>query len=130
VTTLADGNHEMTFMQPIVAGGVMGWGVFNRAYGPDPEDQNKEDWQIRYTVESIPLGDGDFNRRLVRQILDEESEVQEQEVVIEGLRSGLQNPPGFSVIEVGDVWVVNVHTVGPHENSTGKGAEFHVRMRN
>lgn len=130
VTTLGDGNHEMTFMQPVEVGTGLGWGVFDESFGATPEEQNKPDWQIRYTVKNVPLDGGGFDRRLVRQVLDEESIVQGEEVVMEGLRSGAESPPGFSVVQVGDMWEITVTTVGHSQNNQGQGANFHVHMRN
>ena len=117
VTTLGDGNHEKTFMQRIVVGAGLGWGVFDESFGTIPEEQNKPDWQIRYTVRNVPLDGGGFDRRLVRQILDEESVVQDEEVVMRGLRTGLESPPGFSAVKVGDMWEVTITTDGHSQNN-------------
>lgn len=129
VTTLADGNHELEFQHPVEVGGSLSWGVFDPKYGPDPADQNKEGWQIQYTVESLQQG-GETNRRLVRRILDETSEVQEQRVIIDGLLDGASATPGFSVVQVGDMWVVRITTVGACQSGGAQGVQFHVNLRN
>lgn len=130
VDTLGDGNHQLTFMQRIEVGGSLEWGVFDESLGVTPEEQNKPGWQVRYTVVSVPLGGGEFDRRLVRQVLDEAVVVQSQRTVIEGLRDGADTPRGFSMTKSGDMWEISVATVGHHQNEQGQGTIFHVHMRN
>ncbi len=129
VAALPDGNDQLTFMHPIEIAGVLGWGVFDTQLGTTEAEQNRADWQLRYTVESIVEG-GEVTRRLVRQIIDELDAIQDSEVIIEGLRAGTDNPRGFSVTRAGDMWNIAVSLVGTTPGSTGKGVEFHVKTRN
>lgn len=129
ISTLPDGNHEITYMQPIEVAGAPAWGVYDPSYGPDPESCNKPDWKVRYTVQNVPGEGGALVRGLVRAILDETGLVQEQDIVVVGLESGTATPPGFTMIQSGDVWEITISTVGRTTNGKGRGAVFHVKNR-
>lgn len=128
VTTLADGNHSLTFMMPISVGGVNTWGVYDRSLGSTEDEQNKEDWSLRFTVEEYVI-DGEESHGLVRQILDDAGDIQKEELVIQGVHSGGATP-GFSVVQTGDLWEVQINQVGHGEDSTGQGTSFYVLVRN
>jgi type II secretory pathway component PulJ len=130
VTVLPDGNHELRLMQPIDVAGVAEWGVFDRTLGPDAASQNQAGWWIRYTVRDDPGGGAAAEKQLVRQIVDENLVVQRERVLAQGLRDGDDVPPGFSVVQQGDVWEVSFSTEGETEGTTGIREVFHVRARN
>jgi len=130
VETLGDLNHQVTFMLPILVGGALAWGVYDQAYGADEELRTKEDWSVRYTSRMVTMGPGPQVRALVRQILDDEGEVFEEEVLVPELRGGDENPPGFTMIKSGDLWEITITTVGRVAATPGARAAFHVRTRN
>lgn len=130
VTVLADNNHEVTLQQPIDVGGAMVWGVYDRDLGPTAAEWSRQDWFVRYTVRSVVGPTGAQVRQLVRRILDDGLAVQREEVLVEGLRSGNDVPPGFRIVQVGDVWEITLTTDGENANSSGQLSEFHVRPRN
>ena len=130
ITPLEGGNHQLEFMLPIEAGGAPEWGVYDFSLGPDEEARNKANWKVRYTVAAAGAGPDPLERRLVRQLVDEAGVVQREEVVAKGLRSGEVDPPGFSVGQEGDMWVVTLTTVGHVSDGDGRGTVFHVRPRN
>lgn len=129
VATLADGNHQLEFKVPIEVGSSLTWGVYDKRLGTTYADQNKIDWKYRYTVRNSVVA-GVVNKQLLRQIIDTNSEVHEEQVIAEGLHSGTQNPPGFRVVKSGDMWAVTVSTAGKSAESPGIKAEFHVQARN
>lgn len=129
IVVLADGNHQVTLQQPLVIAGAMSWGAHDPSWGPTEADQNQVGWQVRYMVAQAPVN-GVNQRQLWRQVLDGAGALQEQDMVISGLRSGLVDPPGFQVAQIGDVWEIQVTTEGYRDDSEGRGAEFHVRIRN
>jgi hypothetical protein len=130
VTVLADNNHEVTLQQPIDVAGAMVWGVFDRTLGPTDAEWSRQDWFVRYTVRSVVGPTGAQMRQLVRRILDDGFVVQREEVLVEDLRSGNDVPPGFQMVQAGDVWEITLTTEGESANSSGKLSEFHVRPRN
>ncbi|MCK6448511.1 MAG: prepilin-type N-terminal cleavage/methylation domain-containing protein [Planctomycetes bacterium] len=129
VATLADGNHSLTFMQPIQVGGNQDWGVYDKSLGDDEDEQNRPDWQIRYTVVSANVGN-DTERRLVRQILDDDGDVQKQTVLATRLNDGVGAAPGFQATKSGDVWVLTLSTAAIEGTSEASSEVFHVRTRN
>jgi type II secretory pathway pseudopilin PulG len=129
VTLLPDGNNQVQFMIPLVAGGVVTWGVHDRMLGNDQASQDRQGWCFRYTVRSVVSG-GVTTRQLVRQILDTTMTVQREKVLATGLRSGTQTPPGFRVAKTGAVWEITLTTEALVENKTQLGGVFHVRTRN
>lgn len=129
VVVLPDANDQVTFMHPVVNAGVLGWGVFDSSFGTTEAEQNRVDWKLRYTVDSVVEG-GVTNRRLVRQVLDDLDAIQSSEVLLEGLADGLGNPRGFSVARAGDMWEVQVTLAGATEGGHGGGSDFHVKTRN
>lgn len=129
VTTLADGNHELSFMVPITQGGTNTWGVYDPSWGPDEDDQNRENWQIRYTVGSWTVN-GTPTRSLIRQVIDEAGDVQEKELVASGLKKGTTQPPGFSVLAAGDMWEIQINKENHAGEASGEGVSFYVRTRN
>jgi type II secretory pathway pseudopilin PulG len=129
VTALADGNHELSFMVPVVFEGTATWGVYDRSYGQTADEQNKVGWQIRYTVAEVEVN-GVGERQLVRQVLDDLDVVQEQETILRGLREGGGASPGLRVTQAGEMWEIEINTVGYKGDSQGERADFHVRTRN
>lgn len=130
VTVLADGNHQLNFMVPIDDGAGPDWGVYDTSLGLDTASQNRVDWRFQYTVQVRPLGGGALDRTLVRQIIDDTGVVQREEVLVGGLRSGTDNPPGFSITQAGDLWEVTVSTKRTDGNQGGRRVVFHVHTRN
>lgn len=130
VTTLGDNNHQVQLQQPIEIAGVLGWGVYDRNLGPLEADWSRADWFVRYTVRNVVGPTGAQVRQLVRRVLDDGLVVRREEVLIEGLRDGNDVPPGFRMVQVGDVWEITLATDGVNANSSGKLSEFHVRPRN
>ncbi len=88
-----------------------------------------ENWTVRYTVVSEIVG-GALDRSLVRQVLDEVGTIQDAETVASGLRSGEEDPPGFQIIQNGNVWVVTLSLEGSMNGGSLRGTEFHVSTRN
>ena len=130
VETLADNNHRVTFMLPIEVGGNMTWGVWDPALGADPVSQTKENWNVRYTVVTVPDGSGGTTRRLMRQILDLGGLVQLEKPIADGLRSGNDDPPGFRVVKPGIMWQLSVSTIGEEASDKAKTATFDIWPRN
>ncbi len=130
IVVLPDGNHQVTFQQPLILAGALTWGAYDATWGPNEVDKNQPDWWIRYTVQDFIGEDGDAQKRLVRQVLDVADIVQEQDTVATNLRSGAGANPGFQVTQTGDVWVIQMYTEGQIEGSLGEGAAFNVRIRN
>lgn len=129
IATLADGNHQVRFMLPIDLGGTAAWGVDDPVVGGDPVAQNKENWSVRYTVRDVSI-DGKTVKRLLRQVLDAALNVQYEKVIVDGLRRGNVDPPGFKVVKTGDVWEITLSTEGREEGKSGIRAVFHVQTRN
>jgi len=130
VNTLGDGNHEVTLAQPIFVGGNLGWGVYDPLAGATEAERNLDGWRIRYTVDTQPVVPAGVTRRLVRQVLDDLGTVQDQDVLVDGLRAGGDDPPGFTVVRTGDVWEVSLTTEEYDDSQRGRGVRFHVRIRN
>lgn len=130
IVVLADGNHQVTFQHPLILGGALGWGAYDTSWGPSDDDKNQPGWWIRYTVQTIVNADGDAERCLVREVLDEAFDVQEQDTVATDLRAGNGANPGFQVNQTGDVWAIEMYMEGLLEGSLGAGAMFNVRIRN
>lgn len=130
IQTLADGNHQIRFMMPIVVGEVTSWGVHDRTLGSDPASQSVPGWSVRYTVRDQATGNGTAVKQLVRQILDAALVVRKETVLATGLRSGAVNPPGFRVVRNGAIWEVTLTTEGLVSEKTMLGGVFHVRTRN
>jgi len=128
ITTLADGNHEVSFRQPIEVGGAAVWGVFDMTLGATEDERNRVDWRLRYTVTSAVEG-GQTVRQLVRQIVDDQDNVVLQRAVSYGLAAGDGTAPGFRLTRAGDVWRVELGTVQHGSNSYRK-EDFHVGIRN
>ncbi len=116
VTPMADWNHQLDLQLPIDVAGVAAWGVDGEA-----------GWSVRYTVRTL-VGPP-VNRQLVRQVLNAAGVVQSEEIVAEGLASGVEDPPGFQVTQVGEVWEV-VLTTDSQGIRQGRRTLFHVRPRN
>jgi hypothetical protein len=133
VQALPDGNSQLTFQMPIEIGGVLGWGVEDRRLGLDAADQVREDWSIRYTVESeagLDVAGLDLtSRRLVRQVLNEQGEVVRSDTVGDQLRSGAEKP-GFHVERVGDVWELRIATQSVDHDTPSLDTVIHVVTRN
>ena len=130
VVALPDGNHRLRFMLPIDVGGALGWGVYDKTLGPDAPSQNRANWSVQYTVRDVPNGNGTVVKQLLRQLLDDTQSVQKETVIAEGLHSGTDVHPGFTVVKTGDVWAVTLSTEGHVEGKAGIRAVFHVQTRN
>lgn len=127
VVVLADGNHELTFQVPVTVAGVAEFGVYDRRLGADEAAWNRADWSLRYTV--VPGNDG--TRLFVRQVLDELDVVQRQTTLSSDLRAGNVNPPGFQVVDQGDVWEVVIATESASAiGGEAGGMKLHVRTQN
>jgi len=130
VTQLADGNTQLSCMHRIEVAGVPAWGVFDASLGDTVEDQNREDWQIRFTVEEVPAIGGGAERALVRQLIDADGTIQTTKVLARGLRDGAADPPGFAAAKVGEMWVIQITEEGRTNDQAGKRTNFHVKTRN
>lgn len=128
VTETLDGNHEVTFLHPVTVAGDPVWGVRDKRLGPTAAEQNKLDWQLRYTVRDEQLGAGQSERHLLRQVLDDAGVVQLEDRLLRDLTDG-PTPPGFTIVQNGDVWEITLTTAG---EGVGDGREsvFQVRPRN
>ncbi len=138
VTEGQTGHSQIDFQMPISSAGSLTWGVYDKRLGQESEDQNRVGWSVRYIVEEdagafgleSPAGEFGAGRRLVRQLLDDEDEVQLSESVVEGLNSGYGAHPGFAVSAAGDMWTVTINLAGQEENTNGNQVEFDVWMHN
>lgn len=126
VTTLGDGNHELTFQVPIEVAGVPGWGAFERRLGPAEVLQNLVGGAVRYTVDIAP---NNGTRRLVRVVMDGTGAVRRRDVLAQNLAPGGGNAPGFEVTRIGDVWRVRI-TQQRDNGGAARTEEFDVRTRN
>lgn len=124
VTTLPDGNSRLVFQNPITVEGNPTWGVRDTSLGSTPAEWNHEGWSLCYTVDTQG-----GTRRLVRQVLDDQGAVQRETVLMEGLASGTANPPGFSVVSLGEIWELTLG-MEAEGNAQGEGIVFHVKPRN
>jgi type II secretory pathway component PulJ len=129
ITTLPDGNHELTFQQPITVGTNLVWGVHERKLSTDPLQQTQQNWSVRYTVVSVLLAGG-WERTLVRQILDTGGNVRFQENLMEDLKSGAAAPEGFRMVRVGSLWEITMTQNSSTATGVGEGVEFHVQTQN
>jgi len=129
INTLPDGNHQATFMLPIEVAGNMAWGVYDKSLGTTAATQNRENWNIRYTVYSVIEGSGAI-LILSRQILDDAMVLQQEDVVAKHLRKGTDIPPGFRVVKNGEMWEIQLSTIGEEACDQGRKVELHVRTRN
>lgn len=125
VTTLADGNHELTFRQPMLLDGELTWGVETAVRGRSVQTFAMQDWSLRYTVQQA----ADGGKALVRQVLDDEGELYEQETVVASLLDE-RGQQGFSVEKAGDIWRVAFTAVDEAGDDSGKETVIHVRIRN
>lgn len=128
VTTLADGNHELSLMVPIQNEGVNGWGVYDTALGTTEAERNRENWLVRYTVLPAVI-DGQTVHQLVRRVLDDQGDVQLETVIADGLRSG-GGTPGFQVLQAGVMWEIRIAREAEHASGSGDVEVFHVQARN
>ena len=124
ITVLADQNHEVTFQLPILVLGAAAWGVPGTDL-PGTQTPDAANWSLRYTVAAV-VENGQQNRRLIRQVLDETQTIRSQEVVADWLRAGNDTWPGFNVVQTGDVWDITLSMT----DTTGGRAELHVATRN
>jgi len=129
VVTGAGVNDSITFQMPITVAGVKEWGAKEESLSSIPEEQSVAGWSIRYVVFDLPWNGG-VRSSLVRQVLDDLDVVRVQDSVVDGLRSGVLNPKGFSVEQVGVMWEVTLTTMGNADNSEGRSTVFHVKTRN
>jgi hypothetical protein len=111
---------ELSFLQRIENGATAGFGVMHLGVP-------HADWSRVYAVEE-PATDGD-ERRLVCRIVDDEGVTQRSTVVARGLRPADVEPPGFRVVQAGDLWEITLATEG-QGNQDGIEEVFHVRARN
>lgn len=130
LTSPAGQNGTLVLRVPIEVGGVVAWGVHERALGPTPAEQDRVGWSVRYRVVDVPLGNGAFDRELRREVLDAGGAVRADDTLMRNLRSGAADPVGFRVAAVGDVWEITLSTVGALAGRAGMRQVFHVRSRN
>lgn len=130
IVVLGNGYPQVTFQQPLIVNGALLWGAYNPLWGSDADDRNKADWWIRYTVVNTAAAGEDGNMTLMRQVLDENDDLIEQDEVVSHLSSSFAANPGFSVVATGDVWEIQVNTEGYGEGDGGNGGTYNVRMRN
>ncbi len=130
ITTVSGQNSQLTLRVPIQIGGAITWGVHERALGATAALQDRAGWSVRYLVQNTPLGNGNFDRELRRQVLDDTNVVRDEQTVMHGLRAGADVPPGFRVAQTGDVWEVTLSTEGAIAGRAGMRTLFHVRSRN
>lgn len=123
------GSHELTFMVPILVGGAESWGVYDRTLGSSEDDWNKENWQVRYTVQQSVVEE-QLQLNLVRQVIDAAGAVQSEKTVVEHLAHGENEPAGFHVEKVGDMWVVTCTAYGSATSKQASSTTFHIRTRN
>lgn len=126
VETLPDGNDQVTFMHRIEVGGALQWGIFDASLGDTPDTQNMPGWRIRYTVESL----AGQTRNLVRQVIDDAGVVVSESVVLENLREGTGDRPGFKVTAAGSMWEIRIAQEGADGHHGVQEMLFHVRTRN
>ena len=129
VTALPDGNDTLRFMVPMQDDTALGWGVHERTLGGDEAQPDRTGWSLRYTVEIAGTGK-QATRRLVRQVLDASQAVQRQQVVIERLRAGTDDPPGFTVRRRGALWEITLAADARRGRDRVIHEVFHVRARN
>ena len=122
--TQSDASTLLRFQQPVEDAGGLTWGVYDPAIGSTEADHNRVGWFLRYLVRTHS-----GVRQLVRQELDAAQAVQRESVVVEGLRSGHDSPPGFRVRKTGSIWEVTLSTDGVH-GEEGIRTVFHVKTRN
>jgi hypothetical protein len=129
ITELQNGSCQVSFQMPIEVGGAAAWGVQDNAIGRTVEAQTKPDWSVRYTVEDVPLGAHDVDRRLLRQLLDEAGVVRFESEVLTGL-SRAPGTPAFTVSKTGLMWQVTlcVDDAGVQDNA--RTSTFQFRARN
>ena len=129
IEDLPDENHQVTFMHRIESGGNLEWGVFDKSLGANDDEQNRVGWSFRYTVSFGLDAEGEASRQLVRQLIDENGDIQDQEVVLDHINAGNALTPGFRVVRAGDMWEVRIGT----DSTVGAPNQemmFHVRTRN
>ncbi len=129
VTALGDGNSELTFRHGIEIAGNYTWGVHDTSLGTDVEAQTKEGWSVRYSV-TESVADGVTTRQLVRQLLDEDGALQQEDVLVRGLCSGTADSPGFLVEDGGAVWVLTISVENKANNKGSKSMVVHVNTIN
>jgi hypothetical protein len=130
ITVLPDFNHQVDFMMPIDVAGAATWGVYDRSLGPDAATQNRLDWIVRYTVRDVISANGNVDKQLVRQIIDDLGAVQRTKILATALRPGGVAPAGFRMVRVGAVWEITLTTNSQGEGQAGIRTVFHVRTRN
>ena len=130
VTDLGDGTSQLDFPQPIDNAGVADWGVYDRTLGTTAALQNRPNWFVRYTVRDVVAGNGNVDKQLVREVVDDLAVVQKLKVLVHGLRPGNVAPAGFQVIQQGAVWQVTLSTNSQGEGQAGIRTVFHVQTRN
>lgn len=126
-TVLPDGNHEITFMVPVNVGGDVVWGALLPTQGWSAAEQGMEGYAVRYTVETVPDGQGGVDRRLVRQVIDTDQNVAWSRVLAEGLPRGDTTPPGFHLETVGAMRRVTLTTL---EQGVARTVVWDVAPRN
>lgn len=129
VTTLADGNHQLVFMVPVVVVGVDTWGVYDRSLSTVVAGQSKADWTLRYTVRDA-VAAGGTTKELVRQVVDDTQVVRRERVVATDLCSGQAGAPGFRVVKNGEIWELTLSTNGALGSASASTVVFHVQTRN
>lgn len=128
VQEAGDGNCELTLQHSLVTDAGLAWGVFD-ATRPAGE-QELPGWSVRYLVVEQPLVGGGTSLQLRRQLLDDAGQIQEAQVVLDGLSQEQGEDAGFRVQKVGAVWQVNIRREGHGQAARDNGLEFHVRPIN
>jgi len=129
-TTLADGNTQVSLMQPITVGGADAWGVYDRTLGNDATEQNNAGWHVQYTVRNATAVDGSATKELVRRLLDVNGVARKTSVLVTGIEPGTANPKGFRVVRNGAIWQVTISTSGAAPSNAGMRTSFHVHSWN
>jgi len=128
ITKLANGCDQVSFQMPIEVEGAAAWGVQDSAIGRTVEAQTKADWSIRYTVEDVPLGRA-LDRRLVRQLVDEQGVVRFERDVLTGLSRDAQ-APAFTLAKTGLMWQVTLAVDDSGVQDDARTSTFQFRAHN
>lgn len=120
------GFSTIEFQVPIDTDLGLDWGAYDKRLGTTELERSRAAWVTRFFAEIVPGTDGE--RRLVRQILDDEDTEQLRDVLVE--RVDTEGPlPGFTAEDTGTLWVLTVR-LPADENDVRQEAVIHVRSRN
>ena len=130
ITTLGDGNSQLEFQMPVDNAGTADWGVYDGTLGATDALKNRVGWLMRYTVRDVASANGNVDKQLVREEVDDLGAIQKLKVLVHGLRPGNVAPEGFKVVQQGLVWQVTLSTTSQGEGQAGIRTGFHVQTRN